>query len=75
MHFGKQNRDRPPSGSARRWAVWGCGGEGGGMVPRNSLGVIAREHPELHQSVLSAGRAGGPPVVGGIKTTEELPLL
>lgn len=45
------------------------------MVLRESLGVIAREHPELHQSLLSAGRAAGSPVVGGTKATKELPFL
>ena len=56
MQFGKWNRERPLRGSARRWAVWGCAGEGRGTVLRKSLGVIAREHLELHQSLLGGLR-------------------
>lgn len=75
MQFGKWNWECPLSGSARRWAVWGCAEEGRGTGLRRFLGVIARERPELHQSLVSAERAAGPPVVGGTKTTKELPLL
>lgn len=60
----------------RQCQALGClGVHWGGMVLRESLGVIAREHPELHQSLLSAGRAAGSPVVGGTKATKELPFL